>query len=197
MRSLLATGLLACLAGCGADEAAGPPPADLVLVNGNVRTVDDRQPLAQAVAIRGDRIVTVGSNDDVAALTGEATEVVDLAGRTAIPGFIEGHGHYMSFGESLMTLELRHAESFAEIVGMAADAATEVPTGEWIVGRGWHQDKWRVEPEPSFEGLPVHDTLSAATPDHPVMLGVRQREGDDARRDGRDHGSPGRRRDRS
>ncbi|MGB5246907.1 MAG: amidohydrolase [Woeseia sp.] len=146
------------------------PVADLVLINGNIRTVDDSKPLAQAIAVRGDRIAAVGSNDDIAAWRGEATEVIDLAGQTAIPGLIEGHGHYTSFGESLMTLDFRNAESFDAIIDMVAGAAAETPKGEWIVGRGWHQDKWQVAPNPSVEGLPVHDKLSAATPDHPVML---------------------------
>ncbi|MGB5353995.1 MAG: amidohydrolase [Woeseia sp.] len=146
------------------------PVADLVLINGNIRTVDDSKPLAQAIAVRGDRIAAVGSNDDIAAWRGEETEVIDLAGQTAIPGLIEGHGHYTSFGESLMTLDFRNAESFDAIINMVAGAAAETPKGEWIVGRGWHQDKWQVAPNPSVEGLPVHDKLSAATPDHPVML---------------------------
>lgn len=154
---------------------AGEPPdtspsADLLLINGNVRTVDDSQPLAEAVAIRGDRIAAVGSNIDVARWRGPETQVIDLSGKTVIPGFIEGHGHYTSFGESLMTLDFRYANSFEHIVDMVGEAAAETPTGEWIVGRGWHQDKWQQRPEPSVEGLPIHDKLSAATPDHPVML---------------------------
>ncbi len=163
--------LCLCLAACGGPAPPDDrPQADLLLINGNVRTVDDSRPLAQAVAVRGDRIVAVGSNDDVAAWRGADTEVVDLAGLTAIPGLIEGHGHYTSFGESLMTLDFRYDESFAAIIDRVVVAAAETPAGEWIVGRGWHQDKWREKPEPLVEGLPLHDDLSAATPDHPVML---------------------------
>ena len=96
--------------------------------------------------------------------------IADLLGRMLMPGFIEGHGHYTSFGGSLLILDFRYAKSFAEIVTMVADAASETPAGEWIVGRGWHQDKWETKEELLVEGLPVHDKLSAATPDHPVML---------------------------
>ena len=106
----------------------------------------------------------------VAAWVGDATEVIDLDGRLAIPGFIEGHGHYTSFGDALLILDFRYAKSFAEIVSMVAEAAAETPAGEWIVGRGWHQEKWRSIPEPAVSGLPYHDELSAVSPDNPVML---------------------------
>jgi len=79
--------------------------ADLVLRNGNVLTVDGDLPKAQAIAIVGDKIIAVGSNQDIDELTGDATIVVDVTGQTVIPGFIEGHGHYLSFGSSLC---LRH-----------------------------------------------------------------------------------------
>ena len=144
--------------------------ADLLLVNADVVTVDDALPNAQAVAIRGDRILAVGTTDAMLKHRGEDTDVIDLQGQMLIPGFIEGHGHYTSFGGSLMILDFRYAKSFAEIVSMAAAAAAETPPGEWIIGRGWHQDKWETKEDALVEGLPVHDSLSAVTPDHPVML---------------------------
>lgn len=160
------------LSACGdsPDATDTHPLADLVLTNGNVLTVDADQPAARAVAVIGDRIAAVGSSDEIAAWIGAETEVVDLQGQTAIPGLIEGHGHYTSFGGSLMILDFRYAKSFAEIVAMLATAAEETPAGEWIIGRGWHQDKWEVKEDVLVEGLPLHDTLSAATPDHPAML---------------------------
>jgi len=150
-------------------EEAGPI-ADLLLVNADVVTVDEALPRAQAVAIAGDRILDVGSSQAMSRYRGDETEVIDLQGQMVIPGFIEGHGHYTSFGGSLLILDFRYAKSFAEIVSMVAEAAAETPAGEWIVGRGWHQDKWETRESQLVEGLPVHDSLSAATPDHPVML---------------------------
>ena len=149
---------------------ASGPVADRVLMNGNVVTVDKDFPHAEALAIAGDRIIAVGSNNDIREYIGGMTDVIDLQGQTAIPGLIEGHGHFTSFGGSLMTLDFRYEKSFADIVSMVAAAAETTPPGEWIIGRGWHQDKWQVKEDVLVEGLPLHDSLSAATPDHPVML---------------------------
>ncbi len=162
----------AMLFACGESHspAASHPLADLVLTNGNVVTIDAQQPTAQAIAITADRITAIGSIAEIAAYIGDATEVINLHGNTAIPGLIEGHGHYTSFGGSLMILDFRHANSFAEIVSQVAAAVQETESGEWIIGRGWHQDKWEIKEEVLVEGLPLHDSLSAATPDNPVML---------------------------
>ena len=158
--------------GCG--EAPDPvdahPVADLVLTNGNVVTVDGEIGSVAAVAIVADRIAAVGSAAEIAAYIGDSTEVVDLQGQTAIPGLIEGHGHYTSFGGSLMILDFRYAQSFAEIVSQVAAAVNEAEPGDWIIGRGWHQDKWALKEAVLVEGLPLHNSLSAATPDNPVML---------------------------
>ncbi|MCH9695273.1 MAG: amidohydrolase [Gammaproteobacteria bacterium] len=169
--SLIQITALFLLAACGgADPEPAGPLADLLLVNGDVVTVDDSLPEAEAVAITGDRILAVGTSDELARYRSEQTEVVDLNGQMVIPGFIEGHGHYTSFGGSLMILDFRYAKSWGEIVAMVADAVKDTEPGEWIIGRGWHQDKWESRESVLVEGLPVHDSLSAATPDHPVML---------------------------
>jgi predicted amidohydrolase YtcJ len=152
------------------DTQEAGPVADLLLVNADVATVDAALPRAEAVAIKDDLILDVGSSEEMLKYRGEHTEVIDLQGQMVIPGFIEGHGHYTSFGGSLMILDFRYAKSFAEIVSMVADAAADTPVGEWIIGRGWHQDKWETRESVLVEGLPVHDSLSEATPDHPVML---------------------------
>jgi predicted amidohydrolase YtcJ len=161
------------LHGCSSEQDTAPPPhplADMVLINGNVVTMDANQPAAEAIAIDGDRITAVGTAAEIEPYIGAATEVVDLAGQTAIPGFIEGHGHYTSFGGSLLILDFRYAKSWAEIVSMVEAKVPETPDGEWIIGRGWHQDKWAEAEDLLVEGLPVHDSLSAVTPDNPVML---------------------------
>ena len=169
MRRFFCAVVVTVLAACTQNDVEGPT-ADLVLLNGNVLTVDSEQPRASAVAIQGDRILAVGSDEDISRYVSGETRTVDLGGQTAIPGFIEGHGHYTSFGGSLLILDFRYAKSFAEIVSMVAESAQTTPAGEWIIGRGWHQDKWEEREATLVEGLPVHDSLSAATPDHPVML---------------------------
>jgi predicted amidohydrolase YtcJ len=171
MRISLLLGLALALVACGErPDQESHAVADLVLTNGNVITVDNNIATSEAIAVIGDRIAAVGSAADIAAYIDDSTEVIDLEGKTAIPGFIEGHGHYTSFGGSLMILDFRYASSFAEIVSMVESAAKETPDGEWIIGRGWHQDKWEVKEDVLVEGLPVHDSLSAATPNHPAML---------------------------
>ncbi|MCC7123594.1 MAG: amidohydrolase [Acidobacteria bacterium] len=145
-------------------------PATLVLRGGHVVTMDRDQPTAQAVAVRDDRIVAVGSDEELQRYVGPATEVIDLAGQTAIPGFIEGHGHFMGLGQSRLVLDLMDDTSFESIVAKVGEAAKNAKPGDWIIGRGWHQEKWSTPPSPAVEGFPVHDALSAVTPDNPVML---------------------------
>jgi predicted amidohydrolase YtcJ len=145
-------------------------PADLVLRNGRIVTVDDARPEAQALAARGGVIVAVGTNDEVSKLVGPSTRVLDLAGALAIPGFIEGHGHFMGIGEAEMRLKLGTARSWAEIVKAVGDAAEESEPGAWIQGGGWHQEKWNSVPEGSVDGVPVHRDLSRVSPENPVVL---------------------------
>jgi hypothetical protein len=155
--------------GCATDEVQ--ELADVVLTNGKVVTVDDALPEAQAIAIRGDRIIAVGTNEEITALVGELTSTIDLAGRLALPGFIEGHGHYTSLGRSKTILDLTQVESWDEIVAMVADAVQSASPDQWIEGRGWHQEKWNEVPPGSVEGVPTHTTLSAVSNNNPVVLG--------------------------
>ncbi len=159
------------LSALGASVSAAPgQQADLVLRGGKVVTMDEATPEAQAIAVIGDRIAAVGSDAQIAAYIGGSTRVIDLGGRLAIPGFIEGHGHFMGIGGAKLILDLMTPESWEEIVQLVADAAVEARPGEWIEGRGWHQEKWNQVPDPLVEGLPVHDGLSAVSPDNPVVL---------------------------
>ena len=155
--------------GCATDEIQ--ELADVVLTNGKVVTVDDALPEAQAIAIRGDRIIAVGTNEEIKALVGELTSTIDLAGRLALPGFIEGHGHYTSLGRSKTILDFTQVESWDEIVAMVADAVQSASPDQWIEGRGWHQEKWNEVPPGSVEGVPTHTTLSAVSNNNPVVLG--------------------------
>jgi hypothetical protein len=150
--------------------AGGEPPADLVLRDGKIVTVDDNRPEARALAARGGIIVAVGSEQEVAPFVGPGTRVIDLSGALAVPGFIEGHGHFMWIGDAEMRLKLGTARSWKEIVKAVGDAAEESEPGAWIEGRGWHQEKWDAVPEGSVDGVPTHHELSKASPDNPVVL---------------------------
>ncbi len=163
--------LAATLAACSSETTEPAEPADLVLRGGLVATVDQDDAMAEAVAVRGAWIVAVGSDEEIETFVGDGTEVVELDGRLAVPGFIEGHGHYMSLGNSKTILNLNNVANWDEIVAMVAAAAAEAEPGEWIRGRGWHQEKWDRPPEPAVEGAPLHASLSAASPDNPVLLG--------------------------
>jgi len=144
--------------------------ADLVLRNGRIITMDNRWPQVSALAVKGDRISAVGSDRDMLRYTGMETQVIDLKGMLTIPGFIEGHGHFFSLGASLMEVELRNAENWDAIIALVAAEVKNKKTGTWIVGRGWHQDKWTTKPQPNVEGLPIHHKLSAVSPQNPVFL---------------------------
>ena len=161
------------LVGVAVAASCATPPvehADLVLRNGAIVTVDDLIPEVDALAVRGDRIVAVGGAAELDRYIGDETQVIDLDGRLAIPGFIEGHGHFLGIGDATLQLDLRGATSWAEVVALVEDTAARARPGELIRGRGWHQDKWDPPPSPSVEGLPLHDALSAVSPVNPVLL---------------------------
>jgi len=147
-----------------------PEPADLVLMNGKIVTVDEAKPEAQALAVRGDLIAALGTDKEIKAYIGPATEVIDLEGKLAIPGFIESHGHFTGIGEAKLELDLTKAKNWDEIVVMVKDAVQKAKPGEWIMGRGWHQEKWDKTPEPNVDGLPFHHALSKVSPQNPVLL---------------------------
>jgi predicted amidohydrolase YtcJ len=157
------------IVGCG-PSTPQVSPATLLLRNGHIVTMDRDQPTAQALAVRNDRIVALGTNEALAIYAGPETTVIDLAGQTAVPGLIEGHGHFLGLGQSRMVLDLMDMKSYDEVVAAVAAAAKTTAPGTWIQGRGWHQEKWSTPPVPAVEGFPVHDALSAVSPDHPVVL---------------------------
>jgi predicted amidohydrolase YtcJ len=139
-------------------------PADLVLMNGKVATVDAAFSIQEAVAVRGDRIVFVGTSKEAGALCGPDTQVIDCAGLLVLPGLIDGHAHLHSLGEALSALDITGSTSFKEIVNKVAERAKTAEPGEWIFGGRWDQNDWE---DKSF---PVHETLSAVSPDNPVYL---------------------------
>jgi predicted amidohydrolase YtcJ len=151
---------------------SGPPikPADLVLHRGKIVTVDDGRPVVEALAASGDTIVAVGPNTEIDAYIGPQTRVIDLHGALATPGFIDAHAHFTGVGEAARNLRLAGAADWDDIVRMVGDAARHAKPGEWILGRGWHQEKWSHPPSPNVEGFPLHDALSRVSPDNPVWL---------------------------
>jgi predicted amidohydrolase YtcJ len=144
--------------------------ADLVLMGGKIVTVDPARLEAQAVAIQGDRFIAVGSEAQIRPLIGRGTLVLELDGKLAVPGFVEGHGHLLLLGETLAQLDLRAAGNWPAIVEMVREAARRAQPGAWIHGFGWHQDKWDREGFSQVGGFPTHLELSEAAPDNPVIL---------------------------
>ncbi len=144
--------------------------ADVIFINGNIYTVNDDEPAAEAIAVKDERIIKVGSNRAVEAHKGASTEVIDFGGQFVMPGFIEGHGHFSGLGQSLINLNFLKARSWNEIVETVAMAAANAQPGEWIVGRGWHQEKWVEELDKQVLGYTYHDRLSEVAPDNPVLL---------------------------
>lgn len=145
-------------------------PADLIIYGGTIYTVNDKQPVAEAVVVRGDKIEYVGTQQEALRYKGEATQLLNLEGKVMTPGFIEGHGHLMGVGYNELNLDLMDVKNYDELVERVREAATQAQPGQWILGRGWHQDKWDVKPERMVKGFQTHHKLSEATPNNPVFL---------------------------
>jgi predicted amidohydrolase YtcJ len=141
-----------------------------VLTNGKIVTVDDENPEVEALAVRGDVIAALGSNREIKKYIGDSTQVIDLEGKLVVPGFIEGHGHFTGLGQAKMRLDLMEVKNWDEIIEMVEEAVIKTEPGQWILGRGWHQEKWDKTPSPNVDGLPFHDGLSKVSPDNPVLL---------------------------
>ena len=145
--------------------------ADLVLKNGFIATVDPNIGNVTAIAINDYLITATGDDQKIDEFIGPNTEVIDLDGRFVMPGFIEGHGHFMSLGRSKQILDLNDVDGWDEIVSKVAVEVDKSKPGEWIFGRGWHQDKWSNLPDNAIDGVPINDTLSKVSPQNPVVLG--------------------------
>jgi predicted amidohydrolase YtcJ len=150
--------------------AAPKPTADLILTGGKIATMDAETPFVEALAVKAGKILAIGDAATIGALRGEQTRVVELDGRFVSPGFTDAHAHFRGIGRALMNIDLRAARSWQEVVDLIAAASKDRPEGDWILGWGWHQEKWDEPFSPAVEGYPVHDALSAATPNHPVLL---------------------------
>ncbi len=143
---------------------ASAQPADLIVTNARIYTADDSRPLVEAFAVRGGRIVFTGSAREAATLKGPNTQTLDGQGRTIIPGMVDAHAHFSSFAKKLRSVDLVGTKSYDEVIARVVERAKSTPKGSWIIGRGWDQNAW------GNTAFPTHDALSAATPDHPVLL---------------------------
>jgi predicted amidohydrolase YtcJ len=139
-------------------------PADIVFKNGNVYTVNERQPHAEAIAIKGDRIVFVGSNLEVKRYEGKGTRIVDLGGKTVVPGLTDSHNHLIGVGQREMTLNLEGTTSLEDFLARVKARVDRAKPGEWITGRGWIETHWKP---PVF---PTRQELDGVAPANPVFL---------------------------
>ncbi len=144
--------------------------ADLIIRGGKIYTVDEASPTAEAVAVKDDKIIFVGTEKEAEKFKTDQTKIIDLQGKTMTPGFIEGHGHLLGLGFQELTLNLSDIKSFDEMVSRVKDAVANVKPGDWIIGRGWHQDKWNTKPAKMVKGFQTHEMLSAVSPNNPVYL---------------------------
>lgn len=138
--------------------------ADLIIVNATVRTMDERQPAAEAVAVYGNRIVRVGSNAEVRRLAGERTRVIDARGRLVLPGFNDAHVHFIGGGFQLSNVDLRDAPTTQEFAARIARFAATRARGQWITGGNWDHERWPGAP------LPTRQLIDAATSETPVFV---------------------------
>jgi len=162
---LLFTTVVLFALGCTQDKQI----PDMILHNGTIYSVDEERSTHSAIATKDGVIIALGG-DEVLELKNDDTEIIDLQGAFMIPGLIEGHGHFSGLGQSLMNLNFLRSKSWDEIVAMVAERVEISEKGEWIIGRGWHQEKWTETPHDHIHGYPRHFDLSEISPDNPVML---------------------------
>jgi len=164
MRLQHTASLAALLVTIPAALTAQPARADLIVTNARIYTVDERRPFGEAMAISGGRVRFVGSDRGALALRGPRTRVIDMEGRTVIPGMVDAHAHLLGLGMALRTVDLTGTKSYDDVIARVAARARDVPAGTWILGRGWDQNDW------GDTRFPSHEALSRAVPEHPVYL---------------------------
>ncbi len=156
---------IAALAFACSQASASPP--DTILHNATFHTLDEKAPIARALAISDGRVIAVGTEAETRALAGPGTELIDLRGKTVLPGLIDAHGHLAGLGElSLGVIDLAGTKTYEQVIEMVAARVKESQPGAWIIGRGWDHESW----PPPHRTLPTHDALSAISPENPVWL---------------------------
>ena len=137
---------------------------NLIIHNANVITMDDKQPVVQAVACFQGRIVAIGSDHEILALSGPGTKVMNMHGATVIPGLNDSHNHMLEVGIKMTRIALDDVKSLGEMRDLIANAARTTPPGQWIIGEGWNES-FLAE-----NRLPTRGDIDAATDKHPVLL---------------------------
>ncbi len=140
------------------------PPADLVVLNGKVWTVDAAKPRAEAIAVVGDRIAAVGSNEEIKKWVGPNTRTIDAHGKTVLPGLIDAHVHFVTGGFDIGGVQLKDAKTPTEFAQRIGAFAKKLPKGEWVEGGTWDHENWPGAP------LPTRELIDTLTPDNPVLV---------------------------
>jgi predicted amidohydrolase YtcJ len=138
--------------------------ADLILVNGNVYTVNDKQPHAESIAVKDERVVFVGSNEEAKKFRSDSTRIIDLGGKTVVPGLTDSHCHIFGIGEREMRLNLEGTNSLQEFIQKIKERVAQTERGKWITGRGWIETFWKPA------AFPTRQDLDKIAPDNPVFL---------------------------
>ncbi len=144
--------------------------ADTIIYNASIYTAENEDINYNSIAIKDGLILKLSETDLIESLSNENTKLIDAEGKFLMPGFIEGHGHFSNLGKSLQELNLLKTKSWDEIVQLVEEKAKTTKPGEWITGRGWHQEKWHAYPGETYYGYPDHKKLSEVSPNNPVML---------------------------
>lgn len=153
-----------------AEEEKPQISADLLITNCNLATLSDTLITGNAIAVRGDTIWKIGFIEQLMKFKSDSTVVIDANKNFVMPGLIDSHMHLLGLGASKVNLDLTTAKNWDEVILMVVNAAGDAGIGKWIIGRGWHQDKWDPKPVDNVNGYPVHDVLSEAVPNNPVIL---------------------------
>jgi predicted amidohydrolase YtcJ len=166
MRFLVFLLLLSAAFSCSTEKRTD---ADLI-ITGKIYTAIDENPVVEAVAVTDGKILFAGSRAESEKYKVESTKVIELGTQIMTPGFIDGHAHLLAVGANELNLNLMNVKNYDELVQKVADAVAKAKPGEWIVGRGWHQEKWDKAPANAVKGFPTHQQLSKVSPENPVYL---------------------------
>jgi len=161
VKAFLLASLILLVSNC---RVRGAQDVDLILAEGNIYTVNEKQPHAEAIAVKGDRITFVGSNEDAEKLKGDKTRVIDLHGHSVVPGLTDSHCHIFGIGEREMNLNLEGTNTLQDFLAKVKARVAQTPRRKWITGRGWIETFWKPAQ------FPTRQDVDAIAPDNPVFL---------------------------